>query len=84
MAFIFNDLQRREKNSRSAYRKPTNFWLDFSASIVDALARSKTSEVEPATYTPPAKQIGARKGMKVWGPVKWKNHPDYKWRVDWV
>ncbi len=45
---------------------------------------SKTSELEPATYTPSAKQIGARKGMKVGDPVKWKNHPDYKWRVDWV
>lgn len=45
---------------------------------------SKTSEFEPVTYTPSAKQIGARKGMKVGDPVKWKNHPDYKWRVDWV
>lgn len=45
---------------------------------------SKTSEAEPTTYTPPAKKIGARKGMRVGGPVKWKNHPDYKWRVDWV
>jgi hypothetical protein len=56
----------------------------FSAPVADGLAMSKTSELEPVTYTPSAKQIGARKGMKVGGPVKWKNHPDYKWRVDWV
>ena len=42
------------------------------------------SGVDPETYTPQAKQIGARKGMKIGDPVKWKNHPDYKWRVDWV
>lgn len=43
-----------------------------------------TSGVDPDSFIPHAKQIGARKGMKIGDPVKWKNHPDYKWRVDWV
>ena len=45
------------------------------------------ADTEPVPSTPPAKQIGARKGNRIGSPAKWKgrrkNDP-IKWRVDWI